>query len=209
MSTTSRQSAAGRFSLLIALALVLVVAAGCNNSHSADNKASADKTAATAKGTTMDKKADNMADDNSGKIVKTDEEWRQELTPEQYHICREGGTEQAFTGKYYKNKEKGVYICVACGQELFDSDTKYESGSGWPSFYQPADEANIDELRDASLGMVRTEVRCSRCGAHLGHVFEDGPQPTGLRYCINSAALDFVDNDSARMAVDKEEKSEN
>ncbi len=127
------------------------------------------------------------------KIVRSDEEWRRLLTEEQYRITRECGTEPAFTGRYYDFKGKGMYLCVACGNELFSSDTKFDSGSGWPSFWKPASEKGVTELTDKSHGMIRTEVRCSRCGAHLGHVFEDGPAPTGLRYCINSAALNFVD----------------
>ena len=125
------------------------------------------------------------------KIEKSDSEWKKELTPEQYRVCREKGTEPAFTGKYYNSKEKGTYRCVACGAELFDSNTKYDSGSGWPSFYQPASSENVETHEDLSHGMRRTEVMCSSCGAHLGHVFPDGPRPTGLRYCINSAALNM------------------
>src|SRR5689334_17409271 len=121
------------------------------------------------------------------KVTKTEEEWRRELTPEQYHILREKGTERAFTGKYYNNKEEGTYLCAACGQELFSSDAKYESGTGWPSFWQPMDRDRVATQDDHSHGMRRTEVVCSRCGGHLGHLFSDGPQPTGQRYCMNSA----------------------
>jgi peptide-methionine (R)-S-oxide reductase len=126
-------------------------------------------------------------------MTTTDDPWRGKLTPEQYHVTRECGTEPAFTGRYWNHKGDGVYRCVCCGEPLFDSQTKYDSGSGWPSFYAPVEAGRIEERADASHGMQRTEVRCRHCGAHLGHVFPDGPIPTGLRYCINSAALAFED----------------
>ena len=125
------------------------------------------------------------------KIKKSEQEWRQELTPEQYRVMREAGTEPAFTGKYYKTKDAGTYVCAACGQPLFDSETKYESGTGWPSFYKPLEAGAVEEHSDNAYGMRRTEVRCARCEAHLGHVFPDGPRPTGMRYCMNSASLDL------------------
>lgn len=127
----------------------------------------------------------------SEKVVKTDEEWRKQLTPEQFAVLRQKGTERAFTGAYWNTKEKGVYRCAGCGEVLFQSDTKYDSGCGWPSFYAPNSTNVITEAPDNSHFMQRTEVMCSKCGGHLGHVFDDGPKPTGLRYCINSASIKF------------------
>lgn len=140
-----------------------------------------------AAGPTDGPKGTKMAE----KVVKTDAEWRALLTPERYHVLREKGTERAFTGAYHATKEKGVYVCAACGNELFSSDTKFDSGTGWPSFHTPMDPSRVHTETDTTYGMTRTEVTCGRCGGHLGHVFDDGPEPTGMRYCINSASLEL------------------
>jgi peptide-methionine (R)-S-oxide reductase len=190
MITTMKQIRRGVLGTAIALSLSL---AGCTEETASEGSDMGDPAPAVFADETKEQPVTEQNEaEHQFEVVKSEEEWRRELTPEEYRIMREKGTERAFTGKYWNTKTPGKYICAACGQVLYTSDTKYDSGCGWPSFYEEADEGAIVTAPDHSLGMRRVELMCSRCGAHLGHVFEDGPQPTGLRHCINSASLELV-----------------
>lgn len=174
------------FKRLTMLLCTLGLLTGCTSTRQVEAVAAPDQTV----GASSAEEA-SVGEVTLPRVELTDEEWKQRLTAEAYHVLREKGTERAFTGEYWDHKEKGVYVCAGCGTPLFESDAKFESGTGWPSFYEPVSPDHVHEENDSSFGMRRTEVLCAVCGGHLGHVFEDGPEPTGLRYCINSVSLDF------------------
>jgi len=188
-----------RRSFFLAAAALLSGTACTGDAHSADSAAPADarrRDPGRVRLVDFSDSGKRIGIVTTEKVIKSDEEWRRQLTPEQFAVARKKGTEPAFTGKYYKLHDRGIYRCVCCGNALFSSDTKFESGTGWPSFWAPIAKENVAEETDTSFGMMRTEALCGKCDAHLGHVFPDGPQPTGLRYCMNSASLQFVKHEA-------------
>jgi peptide-methionine (R)-S-oxide reductase len=173
-----------KFKKTVLLVAITVLSLGCNSSKSSQNNE-----------VNPNGKFVGLNGEILGPLIKSDDDWQKELDEFEYHVLRQAGTEQAFSGKYWENHKKGTYTCRACDLPLFDSETKFDSGTGWPSFSDEYIKGHVARTSDNSLGMMRTEVHCARCGGHLGHLFPDGPEPTGLRYCINSVSLDFVEND--------------